>query len=217
MGSAPANPCGIIAYSIFNDSYTITFNGNALTSLTTDGIAWPSDLQKYKISDASLQWYNVTDPRFMNWMRIASLPNFRKLWARINQDLPVGQYTIQITNCKVWGYLDYDVSGFGAEKYFVLSTSSVFGSKNLFLSVMYLVMGFLCLIVGALFLGRKLNKRKSVWWFLWWELEISLRRNCIIFWHLWCCWETDSLTLEFSSITVQFALDVLTLTTRNLQ
>ena len=101
VSSAPANPCGIIAYSIFNDSYTITFpNGSALTSLTTDGIAWPSDLQKYKISDASLQWYNVTDPRFMNWMRIASLPNFRKLWARINQDLPAGQYTIQITNCK---------------------------------------------------------------------------------------------------------------------
>lgn len=161
VGSAPANPCGIIAYSIFNDSYTILFpNGSALTSLTTDGIAWPSDMQKYKISDASLQWYNVTDPRFMNWMRIASLPDFRKLWARINQDLPAGQYTIQITNCNVFGYLDYDVSGFGAEKYFVLSTSSVFGSKNLFLSVMYLVMGFLCLVVGALFLGRKINKRK---------------------------------------------------------
>lgn len=164
VSTAPANPCGIIAYSIFNDSYTFTFpNGSALTSLTTDGIAWPSDLQKYKISDASLQWYNVTDPRFMNWMRIASLPNFRKLWARINQDLPAGQYTIQITNCTIYTiYLDYDVSSFGAEKYFVLSTSSVFGSKNLFLSVMYLVMGFLCLVVGGVFLGRKLKKQKSV-------------------------------------------------------
>lgn len=59
-------------------------------------------------------------------------------------------------------YLDYDVSGFGAEKYFVLSTSSVFGSKNLFLSVMYLVMGFLCLVVGGVFLVRKLKKQKSV-------------------------------------------------------
>lgn len=34
----------------------------------------------------------------MNWMRISSLPNFRKLWGKINQDLPSGTYTVQIDN-----------------------------------------------------------------------------------------------------------------------
>ena len=69
-------------------------------SVTTNGIAWPSDMKKYKISDASKQWLNVTDPRFMNWMRIASLPDFRKLWGRINADVESGVYTVQVTNSK---------------------------------------------------------------------------------------------------------------------
>jgi hypothetical protein len=94
-----ANPCGIIAYSIFNDSFVITKPSGSTATISTDGIAWPSDLKKYKIGNASKQWYNVTDPRFMNWMRIASLPDFRKLWGRINEDLPSGQYTLTISNC----------------------------------------------------------------------------------------------------------------------
>jgi hypothetical protein len=94
---APANPCGVIAYTIFNDSFVIQSN-SINVSVTTSGIAWPSDLQKYQISNPGLQWYNVTDPRFMNWMRIATLPNFRKLWGRINNDLAAGTYTLQITN-----------------------------------------------------------------------------------------------------------------------
>jgi hypothetical protein len=31
-----------------------------------------------------------TDERFINWMRIAALPNFRKLWGRIETDLQKG-------------------------------------------------------------------------------------------------------------------------------
>jgi len=95
---APANPCGIIAYTIFNDSFIIQYSDLTSVSVTTNGISWPSDLQKYQISNPSLQWYNVTDPRFMNWMRIATLPNFRKLWGRINNDLPAGNYTLLINN-----------------------------------------------------------------------------------------------------------------------
>jgi hypothetical protein len=95
--NAPANPCGIIAYTIFNDSFVIKNDSNSVY-VTTNGIAWPSDLLKYQISNPGLQWYNVTDPRFMNWMRIATLANFRKLWGRINSDLPAGNYSLLINN-----------------------------------------------------------------------------------------------------------------------
>jgi len=74
--------------------------GGSTIDISTNDIAWPSDLKKYKLSDASKQWLNVTDPRFMNWMRIATLPDFRKLWGRVNQDLIAGTYTVQITNSK---------------------------------------------------------------------------------------------------------------------
>ena len=45
-------------------------------------------------------WHNTTDERFMNWMRVASRSTFRKLWGRIDGDLPAGTYTITIDNSK---------------------------------------------------------------------------------------------------------------------
>lgn len=78
-----ANPCGIIAYSIFNDSFSLTNPaGNPVPILST-GIAWPADLQRYKLGNISQMWYNTTDERFINWIRIASMADFRKLWGRI--------------------------------------------------------------------------------------------------------------------------------------
>ena len=47
-------------------------------------------------------WYNITDERFMNWMRIAALSTFRKLWGRIDQDISPGNYTLQINNRKFY-------------------------------------------------------------------------------------------------------------------
>ena len=38
---------------------------------------------------------------FIVWMRPAGLPSFRKLWGRIETDLPVGQYQVSIYNCKI--------------------------------------------------------------------------------------------------------------------
>ena len=149
----------MIAYTIFNDSYILSKQGGSTIYITSDGIAWPSDVRKYKISDASKQWYNVTDPRFMNWMRIATLPDFRKLWGRINSDLSAGTYEVQITNSTNIFIKDYDLSTFGSTKYFVLSTSNFFGSKNTFLSILYLVMGGLCFFVGIAFLIKKLSKK----------------------------------------------------------
>jgi len=75
-------------------------------------------------------WYNTTDPRFMNWMRIAPLPNFRKLWGRINSNIVPGNYTLLIDNSKSWIMLGYKMTDFNGSKYFVLSTSNFFGSKN---------------------------------------------------------------------------------------
>ena len=42
-----------------------------------------------------------------------------------------------------------------------MSTSNAFGSRNLFLSIVYLVMGSLCLMIGIGFSIKKYSKRNK--------------------------------------------------------
>jgi hypothetical protein len=93
-----AHPCGLIAKSFFNDTYEIK-KGNEIIQISADKIAWSVDRDKYKDSEnKSLQWRSVEDERFMVWMRPAALPDFRKLWGRIEKDLRKGNYTLIIQN-----------------------------------------------------------------------------------------------------------------------
>ena len=99
---SPANPCGMIAFTYFNDSFVLKNQGGNEVNISNVGIAWPTDLQKYKMPNPNISWINVTDERFMNWMRIAAMPNFRKLWGRVEDNLPAGNYTLNITNCNIF-------------------------------------------------------------------------------------------------------------------
>ena len=39
-----------------------------------------------------VQWQDMTTEHFIVWMRTAGLPNFRKLWGRIDNGLEPGEY-----------------------------------------------------------------------------------------------------------------------------
>ena len=41
---------------------------------------------------------NICLEHFIVWMRTAGLPNFRKLWGKIDTDLKAGQYKVKISN-----------------------------------------------------------------------------------------------------------------------
>lgn len=114
-GSKPAIPCGLVAKSVFNDTFVLEKkgeNGGANTPITISekNIAWSSDLTyKFKnikkdqlpsgiASYKDIQWYDMTDEHFIVWMRTAGLPNFRKLWGKIDKDLEEGQYQVTIKN-----------------------------------------------------------------------------------------------------------------------
>ena len=93
--SSPANPCGLIAKSFFQDTFSFV-NG---LNIIENGIAWPSDRSgKYANSNnwKNLQWHSVEDEHFMVWMRVAATSNFRKLWGIINETLEVGEYVVEI-------------------------------------------------------------------------------------------------------------------------
>jgi len=87
-------------------------------------------------------------------MRTAGLPNFRKLYGKIEKDLPKGEYTLTIENT-------YEVDSFDGSKYFVLSTTNVFGGTNYFLAICYIVVGALCISFGIVFFIAYMGKRNA--------------------------------------------------------
>jgi hypothetical protein len=44
------------------------------------------------------QWIDVENEHFMVWMRMETFPSFRKIWGRIETDLPAGKYKLNVTN-----------------------------------------------------------------------------------------------------------------------
>jgi hypothetical protein len=164
--NSPANPCGLIAKSLFNDKYTINYMNGTNIFINETNIAWEADKElKYKRPVdptgqdpdywKKIQWTDVLDEHFMVWMRPAGLPNFRKLWGRINTTLDVGTYSLEIDN-------NFEVKPFNGQKFFVLSTVNSLGGKNSFLGISYLVVGAVCIIMAIAFvIGYNIHKSKK--------------------------------------------------------
>lgn len=87
-------------------------------------------------------------------MRTASLPKFRKLWARVSSDITKGTLKVTIEN-------EYDVKAFGGKKSVVLSTANEFGGSNNFLAVAYLVVGGCCFVVTIAFIVKRVKFDKN--------------------------------------------------------
>lgn len=149
----PMIPCGAIAYSFFNDDFQIRDKANNQISISNEGIAWEADkTERYKNIDPSKQWTDVTDERFMNWMRVAARPTFRKLWGIINSDVEAGTYSLNIDN-------NFNSAAFNSNKYLILTTINSFGGQNTLLAVCYLVAAFISWIIFIIF--QKKSKQKT--------------------------------------------------------
>ena len=141
----PANPCGLIAKSFFNDSFKLYKNNKEIT-IESKGIAWKNDIKRFKRAEEyeKIQWIDVEDERFIVWMRPAGLPTFRKLWGKIKMTLEKGEYDLVIEN-------NYPVKSFKGKKSFVLSTVNGLGGKNNFLGIAYIVVGGFSIVMSAVF------------------------------------------------------------------
>ena len=151
-----AVPCGLMAKTFFNDTYNFFINGAKLIVDETD-ITFEKDRDLFKKNyDESLQWIDLTNEHFLVWMRPSGLPNPKKLWGRIEQDLESGtKIEVEITN-------NYNVDIYKGKKKIILSNATKFGGKNKFLAVSYIVVGALSLVSAIIFpVGYKLQLDKE--------------------------------------------------------
>jgi hypothetical protein len=187
-GTRPYYPCGLIANSMFNDTFLPQFKWITPTSgqapnpyqLSNKGIAWASDRQRfgrsaYRPEDVVPPPYwtkrfpqNYTaenmpnfaeDEEFQVWMRTAGLPTFSKLALRNDNDkLQFGRWAVEI-------YYRFPVREYSGTKSIVISTTNVMGGRNIYLGVAYVVVGGLCMLLGTLFTARHLIKPRYVFMF----------------------------------------------------
>ena len=152
-----AIPCGIMAKSFFNDSFTNFKINNEELNINVKNIAWEKDKELFKNNDLSKQWINIEDEHFIVWMRPAGLPDIKKLWGRIeNRNLKIGdKLSFTVMN-------NYDVDIFDGDKSIILSNSNTFGGNNTFLGFCFIVVGSISLLLGIAFLiDHCIKKRKE--------------------------------------------------------
>ena len=150
-----AIPCGLMAKTFFNDSYTFKIN-DVVIDIDDTGIAFDKDKELFYKNPTSGNWLDMEDEHFLVWMRPSGLPNPRKLWGKINQDLKKDdQIEITITN-------NYNVNHYDGKKKIVLSNATDLGGKNDFLGISYIVVGGLSLICAIIFpIGYKYQMLKE--------------------------------------------------------
>ncbi|KAK7827700.1 putative ala-interacting subunit 2 [Quercus suber] len=165
----PVVPCGLVAWSLFNDTYKF-IRGKSELNVNRKNIAWKSDRDhKFGKHVYPFNFQNGTligggklnssvplsdQEDLIVWMRTAALPSFRKLYGRIEENLHADDViVVNLMN-------NYNTYSFGGKKKLVLSTSSWLGGKNDFPGFAYIFVGSYCIVIAIVFMLLHVKKSR---------------------------------------------------------
>lgn len=157
---APLHPCGLIAHSYFNDIIKLSPDSRKLNEMSEENIAWKTDIQhKFKKTEGvpddhveiqevfpSLAEKGVQDEHFINWMRTAVFPNFKKLYGKIEHPVNEGPLSFVVQN-------NFPVKYFDGKKFIFVTTTSLIGGKHTKMGWLYLMVGIGCFAMITVFYG----------------------------------------------------------------
>lgn len=172
---------GNYTYDMKNTSIAWDSDKELYKTVTTDVYPYGSVVppmywrEKYPVYNETFPYPDLhTDEAFQVWMRTAGLPTFSKL-ARRNDTraMEIGRYQVDVYDCEwmdiekkeeveckalTWHVADFPVNSYDGTKSILLSTRTIMGGKNPFLGIAYVVVGGLCIVLGALFTATHLIK-----------------------------------------------------------
>jgi hypothetical protein len=95
-----SRPCGLLAKHFPRDSFRFKHVETKKTiNVTHQNIAWPGLVgKKFKSVNKSLEWANIEDERFINWMRPNTGSNVYKSWGKFEEGMKAGVYLVTIFN-----------------------------------------------------------------------------------------------------------------------
>lgn len=144
-------PCGLRSYYTWKDYYTFPDSWN----VSTKNITWEYEIgnlykpinDKYKEDQRWLKKIKgyedeVTEDKFAIWMRTAPRPHFRKLLAKLNNDISPGNYTIDID-------INFPKEDYNGKRYLVFNNLSNAGGRNLTLIGINILIS-LVYVIGSL-------------------------------------------------------------------
>jgi len=150
-------PCGAKTLSYFNDSFEIVGH-----TLSTDRVAWKSDVERYQNpadfpSRPNTTWLfqmfpgsinpkeNVKDPRFAQWMRPSGVPRVWNRYGYLNADFKPGDQIEVIIKSNY--PMDSIPGGF---KTLVLTEDGVFGTRHHGFAYVMMTLGAFCFFLSIL-------------------------------------------------------------------
>ena len=99
---------------------------------------------------------HVTNEHFVVWMRVAATPNFRKLYGYFEEKIPAG------TKLEFNVNMNYVVESFKGTKALIVTTNSMWGTKDPTLGITIYCIGYFCLACGFFFGMKHFFKPRKI-------------------------------------------------------